>query len=47
MVPPLSAEDIPAEAKTLKDELAGMLPFAPIASLLIELAHVRGVRGVV
>jgi hypothetical protein len=37
VVPPLSAEDIPAEAKTLKDELAGMLPFAPIASLLIEL----------
>jgi hypothetical protein len=26
VVPPLSAEDIPAEAKTLKDELAGMLP---------------------
>jgi hypothetical protein len=37
VVPPLSAEDIPAEAKTLKEELAGMLPFAPIASLLIEL----------
>ncbi|MGW5682914.1 hypothetical protein [Nonomuraea sp. NPDC003754] len=37
MIPPLSAEDIPAEAKELKDELAGMLPFAPIASLLIEL----------
>jgi TnpA family transposase len=37
VVPPLSAEDIPTEAKTLKDELAGMLPFAPIASLLIEL----------
>ena len=26
-----------AEARELKDELAGMLPFAPIASLLIEL----------
>ncbi|MET8335949.1 Tn3 family transposase [Streptosporangium canum] len=37
VVPPLSAEDVPAEAKALKDELAGMLPFAPIASLLIEL----------
>ena len=37
VIPPLSAEDIPAEAKELKDELAGMLPFAPIASLLIEL----------
>ncbi|PZG52237.1 hypothetical protein C1I98_07005 [Spongiactinospora gelatinilytica] len=37
VIPSLSAEDIPAEAKELKDELAGMLPFAPIASLLIEL----------
>jgi hypothetical protein len=37
VVPPLSAEDIPAEARELKEELAGMLPFAPIASLLIEL----------
>jgi hypothetical protein len=37
VVPPLPAEDIPSEAKELKDELAGMLPFAPIASLLIEL----------
>ncbi|MEU7005010.1 Tn3 family transposase [Nonomuraea sp. NPDC046570] len=37
VIPPLSAGDIPAEAKELKDELAGMLPFAPIASLLIEL----------
>ena len=37
VVPPLTAEDVPAEARELKDELAGMLPFAPIASLLIEL----------
>ncbi|GII94365.1 DDE transposase [Sinosporangium siamense] len=37
VVPPLSAEDVPSEAKALRDELAGMLPFAPIASLLIEL----------
>ncbi|MEU8110380.1 Tn3 family transposase [Nonomuraea muscovyensis] len=37
VVPPLSAEDVPAEAKELRDELAAMLPFAPIASLLIEL----------
>jgi TnpA family transposase len=37
VVPPLPAEDIPSEARELKDELAGMLPFAPIASLLIEL----------
>ncbi|MFD9949569.1 Tn3 family transposase [Nonomuraea sp. NPDC059023] len=37
VIPPLSAEDIPAEAKALREELAGMLPFVPIASLLIEL----------
>ncbi|MER5624411.1 hypothetical protein ABT061_25595 [Streptosporangium sp. NPDC002544] len=37
VVPPLPVEDVPAEAKVLKDELAAMLPFAPIASLLIEL----------
>ncbi len=39
VIPPLSAEDIPSEARALKEELAGMLPFAPIASLLIELDH--------
>ncbi|GAA3466556.1 hypothetical protein [Nonomuraea roseola] len=33
VIPPLSAENFPAEAKELKDELAGTLPFAPIASL--------------
>lgn len=37
VIPRLTAEDIPAEAQELKDELSGMLPFAPIASLLIEL----------
>jgi hypothetical protein len=37
IIPKLTAEDVPAEARELKDELAGMLPFAPIASLLIEL----------
>jgi TnpA family transposase len=37
VIPKLTAEDIPAEARELKDELSGMLPFAPIASLLIEL----------
>lgn len=42
VIPPLSAEDIPAEANALKQELAGMLPFAPIASLLIELDHRTG-----
>ncbi|KJK34430.1 hypothetical protein UK15_36065 [Streptomyces variegatus] len=34
VIPPLSAEDIPTEAKALRDELASMLPFV---SLLIEL----------
>jgi len=37
VIPPLSAEDIPAEARALRDDLASMLPFVPIASLLIEL----------
>jgi hypothetical protein len=37
VIPKLTAEDIPAEARELKEELSGMLPFAPIASLLIEL----------
>ncbi|MEQ4724612.1 Tn3 family transposase [Nonomuraea sp. B19D2] len=37
VIPPLSAEDVPGEAEELRAELAGMLPFAPIASLLIEL----------
>jgi hypothetical protein len=37
VIPKLTAEDIPAEARELKDELSEMLPFAPIASLLIEL----------
>lgn len=37
VIPPLSAENIPAEAKELREELSGMLPFVPIASLLIEL----------
>ena len=42
VIPKLTAEDVPAEARELKDELAGMLPFAPIASLLIELASAPG-----
>ena len=37
IVSPLSAEDVPAEAVALKQELTEMLPFAPIVSLLIEL----------
>src|SRR3989442_445947 len=39
VIPKLTAEDVPAEARELKDELAGMLPSAPIASLLIELGQ--------
>lgn len=38
MIPPLSAEDAPTEATALK-RAGGMLPFAPIASLLIEVDH--------
>jgi hypothetical protein len=36
---------MPAEAKELRDELAAMLPFAPIASLLIELDARTGFLG--
>jgi len=45
VIPPLTAEDVSSEAKALKQELAGMLPFAPIASLLIELDHRTGFLG--
>ncbi|KAF0846838.1 Tn3 family transposase [Nocardia caishijiensis] len=37
IISPLTAEDVPAEAISLKAELTEMLPFAPIVSLLIEL----------
>ncbi len=37
VISPLTAEDVPAEAVSLKAELTEMLPFAPIVSLLIEL----------
>ncbi|WP_224386186.1 Tn3 family transposase [Pseudonocardia sp. ICBG1293] len=37
VISPLTAEDIPAEARALKAELTEMLPFAPIVSLLIEM----------
>ena len=36
IIPRLAAEDVPAEAAALRDELAGMLPVVPIASLLVE-----------
>ncbi|MGW3542650.1 Tn3 family transposase [Nocardia niigatensis] len=37
VISPLTAENVPEEAKALKAELTEMLPFAPIVSLLIEL----------
>lgn len=42
IIPPLSAEDIPAEAAELKEELSELLPLAPIASLLVELGRRTG-----
>nr|WP_246470219.1 Tn3 family transposase [Streptomyces olivoverticillatus] len=42
IIPALSAEDVPAEAAALKDELAELLPLAPIASLLVELDRRTG-----
>ena len=36
IIPPLTAEDVPAEADALRTELAGMLPRVPIASVLVE-----------
>jgi TnpA family transposase len=42
VIPPLSAEDVPTEAAALKAELVERLPFAPIASLLVELDHHTG-----
>jgi len=38
----LTAEDVPAETEELKDELVALLPFAPIASVLIELDRRTG-----
>ena len=35
--PPLSAEDVPAEAEALRAELGGLLPRVPIASVLVEI----------
>jgi TnpA family transposase len=36
VIPPLSAEDIPAEAEALRVELTGMLLHLPLASVLVE-----------
>lgn len=37
VIPPLSAESVPAEAEVLRDELMEMLPRPRLASLLIEM----------
>jgi TnpA family transposase len=37
VIPPLTAEDVPGEAETLRDELAVMLPRVPLASVLVEI----------
>lgn len=42
IIPPLSAEDVPAEAAALRDELSELLPLTPIASLLVELDRRTG-----
>jgi hypothetical protein len=45
VIPPLTAEEVPAEAAGLRAGLAGMLPFASIASLLVELDVRTGFLG--
>ncbi|WP_194909560.1 Tn3 family transposase [Catenulispora rubra] len=42
VIPQLTAEDVPAEVDELRKELISRLPFAPIASLLIELDRRTG-----
>jgi len=42
VVPRLTAEDLPSEVAELKTELTGLLPFAPIASVLVELDRRTG-----
>ncbi|MEV1065128.1 hypothetical protein [Streptomyces sp. NPDC050263] len=42
IIPPLSAEDVPAEAASLREELSEPLPLAPIASPLVELDRCTG-----
>ncbi|WP_349877130.1 Tn3 family transposase [Micromonospora sp. HUAS YX12] len=36
IIPPLTAENVPAEADALRAELAAMLPHLPLASVLVE-----------
>jgi TnpA family transposase len=45
IIPPLTAEDLPAEAEALRDELARMLPRIPIASVLVEIDARTGFTG--
>jgi TnpA family transposase len=55
IIPPLTAEDVPADAEVLRDELAAMLPRVPLASVLVEidartgftshLAHIGGMAS--
>jgi TnpA family transposase len=42
VIGPLSAEDVPSEAGELREELTALLPFAPLASVLIELDRRTG-----
>jgi Tn3 transposase DDE domain len=37
VIPPLTAEDVPAEAEALRDELGELLPRVPLASVLVEI----------
>jgi hypothetical protein len=37
IIPQLTAEDVPAEAEALRDELSAILPRVPIASVLVEI----------
>ena len=37
IIPPLTAEDVPAEADALRTELGQMLPRLPLASALVEI----------
>ena len=42
LIGPLTAEDAPTEVAELKNQLTALLPFAPIASVLIELDRRTG-----
>ena len=45
IIPRLSAEDVPAEAEALRDELSAMLPRVPLASVLVEVDARTGFTG--